>query len=193
MRLFGYARVSTSQQSLNLQVNRLKEQGVDIKRIFHDKATGDNMKRVGLETLMIKVEEGDVVMITKLDRLGRNTLDMIQLIEQFATLGVAIRSLDDGVSTDGTMGKMVVTILTAVANAERSRIMERTQEGRLAAKEKGIKFGRKKSIDRKRIWDLTDKGIKPTAIAKQMNIGRTSVYYALKEREGEELQKVNSL
>ena len=183
MRIFGYARVSTSQQSLNLQITRLKEGGVEARRIFSDTATGDNVNRAGLETLLIKVEEGDVVLITKLDRLGRNTLDMIQLIEKFDKLGVAIRSLDDGVSTDGTMGKMVVTILTAVANAERSRIMERTEEGRLAAKDRGIKFGRKKSIDRQRVWDLKDKGLGATAIAKEMNIGRTSVYYALQERE----------
>lgn len=183
MRLFGYARVSTSQQSLDLQIGRLKEAGVSEKRIFSDKATGDTMQRVGLETLLVKVEEGDIVLITKLDRLGRNTLDMVELIEKFEKIGVAIRSLDDGVSTDGAMGKMVVTILTAVANAERARIIERTHEGRLAAKDKGIKFGRKKSIDRQKVWQLADAGQGATAIAKEMGIGRTSVYYALRERD----------
>ena len=76
---------------------------------------------------------------------------MITLIKEFDSLGVAIRFLDDGISTEGTMGKMVVTILSAVAEAERSRILERTNEGRIEAKTKGVKFGRKRSINRDRV------------------------------------------
>jgi DNA invertase Pin-like site-specific DNA recombinase len=81
--------------------------------------------------LRLKVEEGDVILIKKLDRLGRNTADMIQLVKEFDEIGVSIRFLDDGISTEGTMGRMVVTILSAVAQAERHRILERTNEGRI--------------------------------------------------------------
>ena len=88
-----------------------------------------------------------VFLVKKLDRLGRDTADMIQLIKEFDEMGVALRFLDDGISTEGTMGKMVVTILSAVAQAERQRILERTNEGRLEAKANGVKFGRKPSID----------------------------------------------
>ncbi len=77
IRLFGYARVSTSQLSLELQVKALKAAGVIPSRIFSDKATGSNIDRPGLQTLQIKVEEGDVILVTKLDRLGRDTADMI--------------------------------------------------------------------------------------------------------------------
>lgn len=185
MRLFGYARVSTNQQSLDIQINTLKEHGVKPMRIFSDKSTGSNLKRSGLELLRIKVEEGDVILVTKLDRLGRDTADMIQLIKEFDALGVAIRFLNDGITTEGTMGKMVVTILSAVAQAERQRILERTNEGRVEAKARGIKFGRKPSIDRKKLMELHSQGLGAAEIASSLKIGRSSVYKVLKEEASE--------
>ncbi|OMH27555.1 recombinase family protein [Motiliproteus sp. MSK22-1] len=180
MRLFGYARVSTSQQSLDVQMNALKAEGVRANRIFTDKISGSHVNREGLQMLRYKVEEGDVILVKKLDRLGRDTADMIQLIKEFDDKGVAIRFLDDGISTEGTMGKMVVTILSAVAQAERQRILERTNEGRLEAKAKGVKFGRKRTIDRIRVKELHEEGVGATDIAKQMGIGRSTVYKLLK-------------
>jgi DNA invertase Pin-like site-specific DNA recombinase len=180
MRLFGYARVSTSQQSLDLQVKTLKAEGIRANRIFTDKSTGSHANREGLRLLRLKVEEGDVLLVTNLDRLGRDTADMIQLIKEFDEMGVAIRFLDNGISTEGTMGKMVVTILSAVAQAERQRILERTNEGRIEAKAKGVKFGRKRTIDRKKLRALHEQGVGAKDIAKQMSIGRSTVYKLLK-------------
>ncbi|MBM7074336.1 recombinase family protein [Shewanella sp. 202IG2-18] len=181
MRIFGYARVSTSHQSLGLQIQALETEGVKSNRIFTDKTTGSNTDRKGLSLLRLKVEEGDVILVKKLDRLGRDTADMIQLIKEFDELGVAIRFLDDGISTEGTMGKMVVTILAAVAQAERQRILERTNEGRIEAKAKGIKFGRKPSINRQRVVELKSNGVQASEIAKQLGIGRSTVYTILKQ------------
>lgn len=181
MRLFGYARVSTSQQSLEIQINALKEAGVKENRIFTDIASGSHTSREGLKLLRLKVEEGDLILIKKLDRLGRDTADMINLIKEFDAVGVAIRFLDDGISTEGVMGKMVVTILTAVAQAERHRILERTNEGRLEAKAKGIKFGRKRKIDREKITHLYASGMGATQITKEMGIGRSTVYKILRD------------
>lgn len=181
MRLFGYARVSTNQQSLDIQIEALKKSGVASNRIFTDKASGSHINRSGLQLLRVKVEKGDVILITKLDRLGRDTADMIELIKEFETLGVAIRFLDDGISTEGFMGKMVITILSAVATAERHRILERTNEGRIEAKIKGVRFGRKRSIDRNKVIQLHAAGIGATNIAKQVGIGRSTVYKLLKE------------
>ncbi|WP_192485331.1 MULTISPECIES: recombinase family protein [Cysteiniphilum] len=130
MRLFGYARVSTGQQSLKLQINSLKKSGVAEKRIFTDKKTGSTAERDGLELLKLKVEQGDCILITKLDRLGRDTADMVNIIKYFDELGVSIKFIDDGISTEGSMGTMVIMILTCVAQAERARILERTNEGR---------------------------------------------------------------
>lgn len=179
MRLFGYARVSTSQQSLDIQVKALKAEGVKASRIFSDKNSGSHVNRDGLQTLKLKVEEGDVILVKKLDRLGRDTADMIQLIKEFDELDVAIRFLDDGISTEGAMGKMVVTILSAVAQAERQRILERTNEGRIEAKAKGIKFGRKPTVDKEKVRSLYKQGVGATDISRQLKIGRSTVYKVL--------------
>lgn len=176
MRLFGYGRVSTNQQSLDIQIAALKEAGVEDHRIFTDKATGSNTDRAGLDAIRSKVEKGDVIVIKKLDRLGRDTADMIALINEFEKAGVKVRFLDDGISTEGAMGKMVITILSAVAQADRERIMERTNEGRQAAKTKGVKFGRKPSVSRDKYQELVKQGLGATAIAKEMNISRSQVY-----------------
>ncbi|MPS41551.1 recombinase family protein [Vibrio sp. VGrn 2] len=181
MRLFGYARVSTSQQSLDIQLKALKSAGVKPSRIFSYKASGSNNERKGLELLQMKVEEGDALLGKKLERLGRDTAEMISLIKLFDEMGVTIKFLDDGISTEGEMGKMVVTILSAVAQADRHRILERTNEGRIEAKLKGIKFGRKRTVDRKRLNELYAQGVGATDIARQLGIARSTVYKVLNE------------
>jgi DNA invertase Pin-like site-specific DNA recombinase len=181
MRLFGYARVSTSHQSLAIQLKALEAAGVKKNRLFSDKESGRHANREGLNLLRLKIEEGDVILVKKLDRLGRDTADMIQLIKEFDQMNVVVRFLDDGISTEGTMGKMVVTILLAVAQAERQRILERTNEGRIEAKANGVKFGRKRSINRVKVLHLYQEGVGVTNIAKRMNIGRSTIYKLLKE------------
>lgn len=181
MRLFGYARVSTSAQSLETQIKALKEAGVKQNRIFTDKVSGSQSDREGLNLLRLKVEEGDVILVK--NRIGwvEIRLDIIRLIKEFDDMKVALRFLDDGINTEGTMGKMVVTILSAVAEAERHRILERTNEGRLEAKAKGVQFGRKRKIDREKLKDLHKSGADATEISKQMKIGRSTVYKLLKQ------------
>lgn len=181
MRLFGYARVSTSQQSLDIQVRTLKDAGVKANRIYTDKASGSSVDREGLDLLRMKVEEGDVILVKKLDRLGRDTADMIQLIKAFDAQGVAVRFIDDGISTDGEMGQMVVTILSAVAEAERRRILERTNEGRQEAKLKGVRFGRRRTIDRNAVLALRQEGNGATVIARELSIARSTVYKILED------------
>jgi len=182
MRLFGYARVSTSQQSLDIQIKALKDAGVKANRIFTDKASGSHTDREGLDLLRMKVEESDVILVKKLERLGRDTADMIQLIKEFDAQGVAVRFIDDGISTDGEMGKMVVTILSAVAQAERCRILERTNEGRQEAKLKGVQFGRKRTVDRTLIKEMRSGGMGATEIARKIKVARSTVYSILNEK-----------
>ena len=183
MRLFGYARVSTSRQALESQVRVLKSVGVKPSRIFTDQVSGRSLERPGLKLLQLKVEAGDVVLVRKLDRLGRDTADMIRLIQDFDQNGVDIRFLDDGITTEGTMGRMVVTILSAVAQAEHERILERTNEGRLEAKANGVRFGRKPKIDGARVHELHHEGLGATAIARQLKIARSTVYKILSEND----------
>ena len=184
MRKFGYARVSTSQQSLEVQKKALLKEGVKGNRIFSDVGSRANLDREGLNLLRVKVEEGDLVLVTRLDRLGSDTVEMIKLIKEFSELGIYIRFIKEGLSTEGTMGKMVVTILSAVADAERERILERTNEGRIDAMAKGIKFGRKRSIDRTRLIQLHNDGMGATDIANKLEIGRSTVYKIINEEIG---------
>ena len=150
-------------------------------RIFTDKASGSSVDRPGLDLLRMKVEDGDAILVKKLDRLGRDTADMIQLIKAFDAQGVAVRFIDDGISTDGDMGKMVVTILSAVAQAERQRILERTNEGRQEAMAKGVVFGRKRKINRGAILNMWKQGLGASHISKTMNIARSTVYKVINE------------
>lgn len=103
------------------------------------------------------------------------------LIKAFDAQGVAVRFIDDGISTDGEMGQMVVTILSAVAEAERRRILERTNGGRQEAKLKGVRFGRRRTIDRNAVLALRQEGNGATAIARELSIARSTVYKILED------------
>ena len=188
MRKFGYARVSTSQQSLEVQKKALLKEGVKGNRIFSDVGSRANLDREGLNLLRVKVEDGDLVLVTRLDRLGSDTVEMIKLIKEFSELGIYIRFTKEGLSTKGTMGKMVVTILSVVADAERERILERTNEGRIDAMAKGIKFGRKRSIDRTRLIQLHNDRMGATNIANKLGIGRSTVYKIIDEEIGTKIE-----
>ena len=184
MALLGYARVSTNQQNLDIQIKKLIVAGVENSPdfLFTDKASGKNDDRGGLKLLLTKARKGDAILISKLDRLGRNTRDMINIIEELDSRGIAVRFLDDGISTEGAMGKMVVTILAAVAQAERARILERTNEGRKAAMEAGVKFGRTRTTNREAVLADLDTGVAKTKVAEKHGISRQQVYKILKER-----------
>ena len=184
---FGYARVSTSQQSLTIQHNKLVEAGVSEERIFSDKKSGKNNDREGLIGLCDTLDalhkansEGVHLYISKMDRLGRSTRDMLDLIEKFNSWAVTVHFIDDGLSTGNAHSELVMTILSAVSTADRLRILERTNEGRVEAQAKGIKFGRKESVDRKKLKELKESGLGATAIAKAMGIARSTVYRLMK-------------
>jgi len=179
MRLFGYGRVSTSKQCLDIQIKTLRDSGVEERRIFTDKATGSNTDREGLNLLRMKVEKGDHILVTKLDRLGRNTKEMIELVEEFNDLGVTIEFIQDGINTAGAMGKMVMTILSAVAEAERARILERTREGQVEALLNGVKFGRPTVIDEEKLVKVYNSMPTKIEMAKALGIGRSTLYRAL--------------
>jgi DNA invertase Pin-like site-specific DNA recombinase len=112
-------------------------------RIFTDKMSGSTDQRDGLQKLLARAEKDDFIICTKMDRLGRNTADMIKIVDSCYKKGISIKFLENGLSTEGTMGKMIIQILAAVSEAERERILERTNDGRKAAMEAGVQFGRK--------------------------------------------------
>lgn len=183
MRKFGYARVSTSQQSLDRQITKLKNAGVINRRIFMDKISGVKSDRDGMDLLKIKVEEGDIIYISSIDRLGRDNFEMNKLISEFSNKGVYIHFIDENLATNSIHGELIINIMLAVSKAERKRILERTQEGRIEAKAKGIKFGRKRKIDRAKVLEMKKARYGATEIAKEMGIARSMVYKVLKEEK----------
>jgi DNA invertase Pin-like site-specific DNA recombinase len=180
MTLFGYARGSTDQQTLDEQLEILQQVGVALPNIYTDILQPGQIERAGLDRLSSTVGFGDVVIATRIDRFGRSLDDLIQLIGRFNDRGVTLRFLEDDLSTEGAQGKLVVRVLIAAARTERLRIRERTSEGRIEAREKGVKFGRKPSVDRDMIRSLHIQGVGATDIAHQMNIGRSTVYKILR-------------
>lgn len=181
MALLGYARVSTSHQKLTLQIAELKNAGVREDRIFTDMMTGATDEREGLQRLLGRAEKDDTIICTKMDRLGRNTADMIHIVDACYKKGIAIRFLENGLSTEGTMGKMVIQILAAVAEAERERILERTNDGRIAAKELGVKFGRRPHSKTTIAQTLIQHGEPFKIVAEKTGISRAT-YFRLKKK-----------
>ncbi|EDH2826658.1 recombinase family protein [Salmonella enterica] len=181
MALLGYARVSTSHQKLTLQLAELKNAGVREDRIFTDMMSGATDERDGLQRLLGRAEKDDIIICTKMDRLGRNTADMIHIVDACYKKGIAIRFLENGLSTEGTMGKMIIQILAAVAEAERERILERTNDGRIIAKESGVKFGRKPHPQTKIAQSLIKQGEPFKMIVERTGISRAT-YFRLKKQ-----------
>jgi DNA invertase Pin-like site-specific DNA recombinase len=180
MALLGYARVSTSHQKLTIQVAELKNVGVREDRIFTDIMSGATDEREGLQRLLARAEKDDVIICTKMDRLGRNTADMINIVDGCYRKGISIRFLENGLSTEGTIGKMVIQILAAVAEAERERILERTNDGRIAAMAAGVKFGRKPHPATSSVLSLIEQGLSIKSIQDKTGISRAT-YFRLKK------------
>lgn len=181
MALLGYARVSTSHQKLTSQITELKTAGVRDDRVFTDMMSGATDERAGLQRLLARAEKDDIILCTKMDRLGRNTADMIRIVDTCYKKGIAIRFLENGLSTEGTMGKMVIQILAAVAEAERERILERTNDGRKTAMIKGVKFERKPHKKAELANELINKDVQVKEVMEKTGISRAT-YFRLKRK-----------
>ncbi|KAB2334133.1 recombinase family protein [Bacillus mesophilum] len=139
---YGYARVSTAEQSLEVQIQALKEAGVS--EIFKDKATGRNTKRDGLQSLLSTLDVGDTLVITKLDRIARNVKEGIQLIDELVEKGIKLHVLNMGLFDGTATSKLLRNILLSVAEWEREMILERQREGIAVAKTQGKYKGKPK-------------------------------------------------
>jgi DNA invertase Pin-like site-specific DNA recombinase len=145
MAIIGYARVSTQDQRLTGQLEALKAAGAET--IFREKISGARADRPQLAKLMASLKAGDVVLVTKLDRLGRSTRELLELIERIGQVGAAFRSLGDPLfDTTSSQGRLLSTLLAAIAEFERDLIRERAGDGRKRAMANGVKFGRKPKL-----------------------------------------------
>lgn len=139
--LIGYARVSTSDQDLTVQVEALRKAGVESAHLYTDKQSGKTMRRRGLEHALLDARPGDVLVVYKLDRLSRSMKDLLHLSERLHRDGIELRSLNDPVDTTSPMGKFYFHLMAALAEFERRLIGWRTKKGMEAARERGARFG----------------------------------------------------
>lgn len=145
MTVFGYARVSTEGQTLHGQVQELKTAGAD--RVFREKASGGASNRTGLRRALDALNEGDVLLVTRLDRLARSTRDLLNTVAAIDEKGAGFRSLrDTWADTTTPHGRLMLTVLAGLAEFERELIRTRTGEGRERAVARGVLMGRKPKL-----------------------------------------------
>ncbi|WP_282611303.1 recombinase family protein [Pelagibius sp. Alg239-R121] len=184
----GYARISSSSQDLDIQISKLKNEGCDIIR----SETGSGATRDGrteLGTILEFLRAGDELVVHRLDRLGRSTRDVLNLVHELDAKGAGLRVLEPEVTTAGDMGRMVITVLGMVADMELKFIRDRQRTGIDAAKKKGVYKGRRKTVDDEEIRCLVSKGISKAQVARDLGISRMSVYRALRSGFNESVRQ----
>ena len=180
--LIGYARVSTSDQKLHLQRDALKAAGC--KRIFTDRGIGGaKAQRPGLARALAFLKPGYTLIVWKLDRLGRSLAHLVQTVADLGARGVNFRSLSDPIATENAGGRLILHMMAALAEFERSLNSERTRAGLAAAKRRGKKLGRRPSLTPKQIARarrLIAAGHSPQKVASRLSVARSTLYVALR-------------
>jgi len=194
MRVYGYARVSTKKQSVDLQVEtiarygkyaKIKGEGVEVARVFTDTASGKNIERQGFQEMLTTLErnplEVGAIIITKLDRIGRSLMDLIRISQWLREKKIGLIAIESNIDTTTNEGQLFFHILGALAEYERKLILERTEAGKEAAREAGTRFGRKKKmVDIEDVKRRRTAGIPMTRIAKDMKISKSLIYERLR-------------
>ena len=178
MTTIGYARVSTSDQDLTVQINALKAAGCDVIR--KEKASGSSTKgRTELATVLDFLRKGDVLAVTRIDRLARSIGDLQDIVRALREKGATLKATEQPIDTSTAAGKCFLDMLGVFAEFETNLRRERQMEGIAKAKAAGVYKGRKPSIDASAVRKLREEGFGPAAIAKRLKIGRASVYRLL--------------
>ncbi|MGK7913176.1 MAG: recombinase family protein [Synechococcus sp.] len=181
--LIGYARVSTDDQNLNLQQDALNKAGCE--KIYEDRISGAKAARPGLKQTLEVLREGDVLVVWRLDRLGRSLKDLLQIVEVLDEQGVELQSLQESINTTSSGGKLVFHLFAALAEFERNLIRERTQAGLQAAKARGRKGGRPKALSPAQrqvaVRLYAEKQHTISQICQMMGISKPTLYSYLEE------------
>ena len=180
MTTYGYARVSTIDQDFLIQQNALKAAGCEVVRAEKASGTGRD-GRTELQTLLDFLHIGDTLVVTRIDRLARSIRDLQNIVHELKAKGVALKATEQPIDTSTAAGKAFLDMLGVFAEFETNLRRERQMEGIAAAKEAGVYRGRKPSIDANEVRRLKAEGLGATEIAKQLGIGRASVYRILDE------------
>ena len=188
----GYARVSTGLQNLDLQEDSLKKFGCD--KIFTDHMSGAKSNRPGLETAIDFVRAGDILVVWRLDRLGRNMEDLISIVNRLNERGVGFHSLQENITMDksSSTGQLMFHLFAAFAEFERNLILERSAAGRAAARARGRFGGRPEKLntnDLDLMKMLIDNGTPIKTVAEKWNVSRTTIYRYLDKMEARDNEK----
>ena len=174
--VLGYARVSTGDQDVAGQTMRLTEAGAI--KVFTDVRSGRTMERPGLDELLAYAREGDTLAIVRLDRLGRSLAELLTTVAMLKKRGIGLVSLEEKIDTTSAAGELVFHVFGAIAHFERRLIAERTKDGIAAARARGKRPGRQPLAADKitAALKLVQAGLSPTTAAKQLGLGRSTVY-----------------
>ncbi|WNV04756.1 recombinase family protein [Candidatus Methylospira mobilis] len=175
--LIGYARVSTQDQNLDLQIEALTKAGCE--KLFDDKISGSRAERPGLAKVMETLREGDTLVVWKLDRLGRSVKHLVDLVGELHKRGVQFKSLTDAIDTGTPSGRFFFHVMASLAEMERELNVERTRAGLEAARQLGRKSGRKPKMTDSKIESakkLLASGVLPKDVAKNLGVSIPTLY-----------------
>lgn len=175
--LIGYARVSTQDQNLELQIDALQKAGC--KKIFEDKASGSRAERPGLAKAQESFRKGDTLVVWKLDRLGRSVKNLVDLIGELQKQGIQFRSLTDSIDTGTASGRFFFHVMASLAEMERELTIERTRAGLEVARQLGRVGGRKRQMTESKIKSakkLLTSGVPPKDVAKNLGVSVPTLY-----------------
>jgi len=174
----GYARVSTQEQNLDLQIDALRAAGCE--NVYTDKMSGTKTERPGLDKIMSFIRKGDTLVVWRLDRLGRSLRHLIQVLNQLDEKGIYFKSLQESLDTSTPGGKLIFHVFGALAEFERDIIRERTLAGLAAARARGRKGGRPRKLSEKQLEMavklMSDSAIPVTEICKTLGVSKATLY-----------------
>lgn len=177
----GYARVSSSGQSLDVQLDKLK----DCDKIFQEKKSGLDGTRSALKNALDYVREGDIFIVTKLDRLARSTAHLCKIAELLDQKSVALKVLDQNIDTKDVTGRLIFNVLGAIGQFETEIRAERQMDGILKAKERGVKFGKKKYLTHEQLSNMKvkrEQGVKIKILMQELNLSKATIYRYLAQK-----------
>lgn len=180
MAIIGYARVSTIGQSLDVQLEKLSEYGCE--KVYQEKVSGTTANRTELKKCLDYIRDGDVLVITKLDRLARSTLHLHKIVDRLNKKNVGFKVLDQSIDTTSKEGRLMFAILASIAEFETELRKERQMEGIEKAKAKGVQFGRKAKLSPKQVLDLKQKrsnGVLIKDLMLEFKLSKASIYRLL--------------
>ncbi|RIR09490.1 recombinase family protein [Mycobacteroides abscessus] len=181
--LIGYARVSTAEQSTDLQLDALH--GAHVEQVFTDEGiSGSVSSRPELDKCLLHLRAGDTLVVWRLDRLARSLKNLLELVESLSQRGIHLRSLTEAIDTSSASGRLVLSVFGALAEFERSLIIERTQAGVAAARLRGARIGRPTAMTSGQVEQaktLVGAGHRVSEVARTLGVGRSTLYRALGE------------